>query len=578
MKNGKKSAKQGLPSRLPQSNAMPRRKWKWRRRLRREKTKKYTGGFQSVADFNYEAYKANVKKLGIVEDTSYEPSLKFHYDPCEHSHCYVAIDLKAFYASIECVSRGLHPLKANLVVADNSRTDKTICLAVTPSLKALGVSGRPRLFEVKEQIRKVNADRESEAGKTLTESSTDGPTLAENPALAVDYLVARPQMALYMNISARIYRIYLRYVAPEDILVYSVDEVFMDVTGYLKVHGMEPEQLARRMVYDVLCETGITATAGIGTNLYLCKIAMDIQAKHTKADSNGVRIAYLDEDCYRRLLWTHEPITDFWRVGPGIAKRLGNMGIYTMGDIAMCSLHSEERLYKEFGINAELLIDHAWGWEPCTLADVKSYFPSSNSLSSGQVLQEPYDHTKCRLIVKEMIELMTLDFVKKGVETDQIVLTIGYDVENLSDPKRAASYIGAIEIDRYGRKIPKHSQGTANLGGHTSSTDRIAAAVMELYDRISDPNLLVRRVNLSANHIVKEGSAFVPETEMQTDLFSVPAMEEEQKRAEAKEKVLQKTMLSIREKYGSNAILKGMNLEEGATTVTRNRQIGGHNA
>lgn len=500
------------------------------------------------------------------------------YDYFSWEKCYVMIDLKSFYASVECIERGIHPLKANLVVADNLRTEKTICLAVTPSLKSLGVSGRPRLFEVIQKVKEINDARAQEIRQPLCGSSTDGPRLASDPTLAVDYIVARPQMARYMEVSARIYEIYLRYVAPEDILAYSVDEVFIDVTKYLSVHKMTPDNLARTMIYDVLSETGITATAGVAPNLFLCKVAMDVKAKHMQADANGVRIASLDDRSFRETMWTHEPITDFWRIGRGTADRLRLMGIYTLGDIALCSVQNEDRLYQEFGINAELLIDHAWGWEPCTLADVKAYLPASNSINSGQVLQDPYETSKAKLIVREMIDLLSMDLVEKGVLTDQIVLHIGYDVENLTDPKRFACYLGPIEVDVYGRKIPGHSQGTANLNGHTSSTNEMTDAVMELFDRIVRPGLTIRRLNLSANHILPENQSVAEAPQEPADLFFDPYVFERANMEKRKEKAIQSALLVIRKKYGKNAILKGMNYEEGATTIARNRQIGGHNA
>jgi DNA polymerase V len=497
---------------------------------------------------------------------------------------YLAIDLKSFYASVECVERGLDPLTTHLVVADASRTEKTICLAVSPSLKAYGIPGRARLFEVVEQVKEVNARRRWKApGGKFTGSSTDAPTLQEHPELAVDYLVAPPRMAYYMEYSTRIYEIYLRYVAPEDIQVYSIDEVFMDVTGYLDTYHLTPRQLAQQIVREVVATTGITATAGIGTNLFLCKVAMDIVAKHVEADENGVRIAQLDEESYRRTLWSHRPLTDFWRVGSGTAKKLEERGIYTMGDIARCSLggpgdyYNEELLYRLFGVNAELLIDHAWGWEPCTIPEIKAYRPATNSLSSGQVLQCPYDFQKGKLIVREMTELLVLELVDKGVVTDQMVLTIGYDRESLN----GGHYQGEVTTDRYGRTIPKHAHGTANLEEYTSSTRQIVDAVLALYDRIVDPTLLVRRVTVAANRILPLREAPKSQGE-QLDLFSDCAQQaqkmEENAQALEREKRLQQAQLSIRKKFGKNAILKGMNLEEGATTIQRNGQIGGHKA
>jgi DNA polymerase V len=498
---------------------------------------------------------------------------------------YIAIDLKSFYASVECMERGLDPLKTNLVVADSSRTEKTICLAVSPSLKAYGIPGRARLFEVVQKVKEVNARRRQSApGRELTGASFDDTELKAHPEMALDYIVAPPQMAKYMETSTKIYQIYLKYVAPEDIHVYSIDEVFMDATSYIKTAGVTPRQFAMTMILDVLRETGITATAGIGTNLYLCKVAMDVEAKHIEPDENGVRIAELDEMSYRRALWSHRPLTDFWRVGRGYARKLEQQGLYTMGDIARCSVgkptdyYNEELLYKLFGINAELLIDHAWGWEPCRMTDIKAYKPSTNSLGSGQVLQSPYDFNKAKLIVREMTELLVLDLVDKGLVTNQIVLTVGYDVENLSDPSRGAQYKGDVTTDGYGRKVPKHAHGTANLGKYTSSTKLIIASVMELFDRIVDPNLLVRRVSMAANHVLDETSADVSEPMEQLDLFSNVDAQETEKAALERERRMQEAMLTIKKKYGKNAILKGMNLEEGATTIERNRQIGGHKA
>lgn len=501
---------------------------------------------------------------------------------------YIAIDLKSFYASVECVERGLNPLTTNLVVADESRTEKTICLAVSPSLKAYGIPGRARLFEVVQRVREVNIERKNRIrGREFTGVSCQAEELSAHPETELGYIVAKPRMALYMEYSTRIYEIYLKYIAPEDIHVYSVDEVMMDVTGYLKVYGMTPRELAKTMIRDVLNETGITATAGIGTNLYLCKVAMDIGAKHVQADRDGVRIAELDEMSYREKLWNHRPLTDFWRVGSGYARKLEENGMFTMGDVARCSVdgnafQGEELLYRLFGINAELLIDHAWGWEPCTMDEIKAYRPSTNSLSSGQVLHCPYPYDKARLIVKEMTDLLVLDLVDKGLATDQMVLTIGYDVENLSDPKRRNGYRGEVTTDRYGRKIPKHAHGTANLPGRTSSTKIILDAVMELYDRIVNRNLTVRRVTVAAARLVEEDLTTKQERYEQMDLFTDYAALEQQRQEEAaerqKEKKVQKAILDIHKKYGKNALVKGMNLQEGATTMERNAQIGGHKA
>lgn len=507
----------------------------------------------------------------------------------EDNRRYVAIDLKSFYASVECRERNLDPLTTNLVVADASRTEKTICLAVSPSLKSYGVPGRPRLFEVVQKVKEANVERKRKAPHhTFVDSSYNNTELKANPALKLDYIVAPPRMAYYMDYSTKIYEIYLKYVAPEDIHVYSIDEVFMDVTAYLGTYKMSAHEFAQIVIRDVLQTTGITATAGIGTNLFLCKVAMDIVAKHTKADENGVRIAELDEMSYRSLLWCHQPITNFWRVGRGYAKKLAEHGLYTMGDVARCSVgksneyYNEELLYKLFGINAELLIDHAWGWEPCTIAEIKNYKPTTNSLGSGQVLHCPYTYEKAKLVVREMTDLLVLDLVDKGLVTDQIVLTVGYDIENLSDPKRSSLYKGAVTTDQYGRKIPKHAHGTANLARQTSSTSLITDAVLQLYDRIVDKNLLIRRINISANHIVDENSIVRKNQFEQMDLFTdydkLKKKQEEEEAALEREKSLQKAMLTIKKKYGKNAILKGTNLEEGATAVDRNRQIGGHKA
>lgn len=421
---------------------------------------------------------------------------------------YIAIDLKSFYASVECRERGLDPLDTNLVVADESRTDKTICLAVTPSLKSYGISGRGRLFEVKQRVKEANAGRQHDApGHRLEGSSYSFSELQENPALAIDFLIAPPQMARYMKVSTEIYEVYMKYIAPEDIIVYSIDEVFMDVTDYLTTYKLTPHDLAMKIILDVLETTGITATAGIGTNLYLCKIAMDIVAKHIPADKNGVRIAELDEMSYRKTLWAHQPLTDFWRVGRGYSKKLEENGMFTMGDVARCSITNEDLLYKLFGKNAELLIDHAWGWEPCTVEAIKAYKPSSNSLGSGQVLHQPYEAEKAKLVLREMADLLVLDLVDKGLVTDQIVITIGYDIENLTDPERKKKYHGDVVKDHYGRLIPKHAHGTINLGEHTSSTKKIMGAASELFDRIVDKNLLIRRLNIVATHVISESAA-----------------------------------------------------------------------
>ena len=502
---------------------------------------------------------------------------------------YIAIDLKSFYASVECVERGLNPMTTHLVVADKSRTEKTICLAVTPSLKALGIPRRARLFEVSAKVRKVNAERQQNAPRRVfTGSSFDATVLNAHPEYRLDFIVAPPRMAHYMEFSTRIYQIYLKYIAPEDIHVYSIDEVFIDATDYLGIYKLSARELAMKMILDVLESTGITATAGIGTNLYLCKIALDIQAKHIPADHNGVRIAELDEMSYRRLFWSHRPLTDFWRIGKGYAKKLEDHGLYTMGDIARCSLgsvadrYNEDMLYKLFGVNAELLIDHAWGYEPCTIADIRAYKPESNSLGSGQVLKCPYTFQKAKLVVREMADSLALDLVDKKLMTDQIVLTVGYDVENLSDPGIREGYSGAVTTDRYGRQIPKHANGTANLGKYSSSSKLIIDAASGLFERITDKKLLIRRLYLTANRVKGEGS--VPEDTggEQLDIFTDYTKEEEKRKAEAlelaRERKKQEAMLDIKRKYGKNAILKGMNLEDGATAQDRNQQIGGHKA
>ena len=543
---------------------------------------------------------------------------------------YISIDLKSFYASVECMERGLDPLNTNLVVADASRTQKTICLAVSPSLKAYGIPGRARLFEVEQKVKEANARRQTRAPKNILDGkSVFTSELNENPNLAIDYIAAKPRMALYMSKSTQIYDVYLRYIAPEDIYAYSVDEVFIDASGYLKTYGLNAHDFARLLVREVFKETGITATAGIGPNLYLCKIAMDIGAKHTEADADGVRIAELDEYSYRRLLWDHRPITDFWRVGRGYAKKLAKKSIFTMGDIARCSLgtssdyYNEDLLYKMFGVNAELLIDHAWGYEPCTLAEVKSYRPQRKSLVSGQVLQNAYTYDKTRIVVREMMELLALDLVDKGLLTNQIVLTVGYDIENLSDPERRKAYKGEITVDGYGREIPKHAHGTGNLPFSTASTKLTTDCVLEVFDRVVDESLLTRRISITANNLVLE-SEYKRESEVasaepeQISMFDMLArggtpqerepasskdnssyseLGEEKPRdsvvaestsgsaasdksedALEKEKQVQEAMLKIKKRFGKNAILKGTNLQEGATAKERNAQIGGHKA
>ena len=502
---------------------------------------------------------------------------------------YIAIDLKSFYASVECMERQLDPLKTNLVVADTTRTEKTICLAVSPSLKVYGISGRARLFEVIQRVKEVNSERRRKApGKTFTSSSYCASELAEHPELELSYIIAPPRMSLYLEYSINIYRIYLNYIAPEDIHVYSIDEVFLDVTPYLDTYKMTSKDLASHIMRDILDHTGITATAGIGTNLYLCKVAMDIVAKHATPDEHGARIAELDEMGYRSLLWSHRPLTDFWRIGRGYQKRLEAVGLFTMGDIARCSLgtgqdyYNEELLYKMFGINAELLIDHAWGWEPVTMELIKAYKPETHSISSGQVLPCPYDTKKGKLIVQEMTDQLVLELVEKKLVTDQMVLTIGYDSDNLTSTKTRELYRGEITTDLYGRKTPKHAHGTVNLDRPTSSTQMIMQAVLKLYNQIVNPDLLIRRVTLVANRLVDEAQIMEARPYEQLDLFTdYAALEkerEEETRKLSKERKLQEAMLSVRKKYGKNALLKGMDLLEGATTMERNRQIGGHRA
>ena len=501
---------------------------------------------------------------------------------------YICCDLKSFYASVECVERGLDPMTTNLVVADQRRTEKTICLAVSPSLKAYGIAGRARLFEVVERVREVNAQRRRNApGRQFTGASWHDPEVRGNPSLSLDYLVAPPRMAHYIDWSTKIYSVYLKYVAPEDIYPYSIDEVFIDLTHYLDTYKMTARELTRTILLDILKTTGITAAAGMGTNLYLAKVAMDIVAKHVQPDRDGVRIARLNEMTYRRLLWDHRPLTDFWRVGKGYAAKLEAHGLYTMGDIARCSIgkdtdyYNEDLLYKLFGVNAEILIDHAWGWEPCTIGDAKSYKPEHKCIVSGQVLQCPYDFQKARLVAREMADNLALDLVDKRLVTCQLVLTVGYDIENLSDPQRRRSYRGPVTTDRYGRKIPKHAVGTENFP-YTSLASDLLRAVTALYDRLVDPNLLVRRLSISANKLLDEASVPRGEETEQMDLFTDYAAKEQQAQADeaahAKERKIQEAMLGIKKKYGKNAILKGMNLEEGATARERNETIGGHQA
>lgn len=494
---------------------------------------------------------------------------------------YIAIDLKSFYASVECIERGLDPLTTNLVVADRSRTDKTICLAVSPSLKSYGVPGRPRLFEVIAKIAEVNARRRWGTPKKKFEGATyDHRLLLENTALAVDYIVATPRMALYIDYSTRIYQVYLKYFSPDDIHVYSIDEVFIDVTHYLKTYRKTPTELAETVLKDVLETTGITATVGIGSNLYLAKVAMDIVAKRMSPNEHGARIAELDEMSYRRILWEHRPLTDFWRVGKGYAKKLESRGIHTMGDVALASIENEDMLYRLFGVNAELLIDHAWGYESCKIADIKSYKPMSKSLNSGQVLKSPYTYKKARIVLEEMCDGLVLDLVSNGIATNQIVITVGYDAESLTSPSIA--YSGEVTVDHYGRQIPKHAHGTENLKMHSSSTEEIVGAALSLYDRIVDRNLLIRRLNISVNNIQSESIRKQEGAAEQLDFFTdYDKAEEERKTAEKeyeKEKQKQNALICIRKRYGGNAILRGISFSEGATAIERNEQIGGHKA
>jgi DNA polymerase V len=490
---------------------------------------------------------------------------------------YIAIDLKSFYASVECVQRGLDPLNTNLVVADVSRTEKTICLAVSPSLKSFGVPGRPRLFEVNEKLKEINNPRKwNSKNHKLTGKSIFLSELNENPSLEVDYIVAPPQMSKYMMVSTSIYDIYLKYIAPEDIHVYSIDEVFIDATDYLSLYNLSARDFTIKLISEVLANTGVTATAGIGTNMYLCKIAMDIVAKHIPADEQGVRIAKLDEMSYRRKLWNHRPLTDFWRVGKGYANKLESRGIYTMGDVARCSLNNEELLYKLFGVNAELLIDHAWGRETTTIADIQAYKPENNSISSGQVLKKPYEFEKARLIVKEMTDSLVLELVDKHLVCNQLVLTVCYDISSLKN------YNGEIEMDRYGRNAPKQARGSVNLDKYTSSTKEIVSAALSLYDRIVDKELYVRRIYVVANHVIDENNINLFQPYEQLNLFTDYKSTEEKEKSDEieknKEKNIQHALLDIKKKYGKNAILKGMNLEEDATAIERNSQVGGHKA
>jgi len=494
---------------------------------------------------------------------------------------YMCIDLKSFYASVECKERGLDPLDTNLVVADESRTDKTICLAVSPSLKSYGISGRARLFEAKQKVREVNYQRKKEnhykpfIGKTFINSE-----LVKDKKLELDFIKAIPRMKLYMKYSTDIYNIYLKYIAPEDILVYSIDEVFCDITNYLNTYKLTAEELVIKMIEDVYKNTGITATAGIGPNMYLAKVAMDITAKKMPPNEYGVRIACLDEKSYKEQLWSHRPITDFWRVGKGYAKKLEENDMFTMGDVARMSLENEDLLFKLFGVNAEFLIDHAWGYEPCTILQAKKYKPATNSISQGQVLHSPYNYNNAKLIVKEMADNLSLELVQKKLLTSQIVLTIGYDIDNLTNPKILSKYDGEITTDMYGRKIPKHSHGTINIDHKTSSTKIIMEEVIKLFDRIVNPILLVRRINLTACNLIDERNYVEDKKSEQLNLFTNYQLEEEkkdeQRKDEQNEKKIQKTLLEIKNKYGKNSILKGINYLDGATAKDRNEEVGGH--
>lgn len=491
---------------------------------------------------------------------------------------YACIDLKSFYASVECVERGLDPLNTNLVVADKSRTEKTICLAVTPSLKQYGLSGRARLYEVEQKVKEINFERKKKNhyNKFTNKSYLDS-ELQKNKPLELTYIIAPPRMKKYMDYSAKIYNVYLKYLAPEDIFVYSIDEVFIEVTAYLKYYKMTASELVSKIIKDIYKTTGITATAGIGTNLYLTKVCMDIVAKKSPPNEIGVRIAEIDEKSYRKLLWQHQPLTDFWRVGKGYAKKLAEQNIFTMGDIARCSIHNEDLLYKLFGVNAELLIDHAWGYEPVTLSEVKNYKPEKNSLSSGQVLHSAYNYQKVRLIVKEMIELLSLDLVEKHLVTNQLVLTISYDRENLTNKEISKDYTGEVTLDSYGRKIPKHGHGTINLDYYSSSTKYLSKKCLELFERIINKKLLVRKVTISAHNLITEEEIGNNLIHDQLDLFTDNTYQKEYEKIKQKEELkLQHAILDIKNKYGKSSILKGMNLEEGATTIERNNQVGGH--
>ena len=491
--------------------------------------------------------------------------------------CYVCIDLKSFYASVECKERGLNPLTTNLVVADSERTEKTICLAVSPSLKSYGISGRARLFDVVQTVKEVNKERKKQTlDNTLKGKSYDNTELKKYPNLEVDYIIAPPRMKYYMKYSTEIYKTYLKYVSEEDIYPYSIDEVFCDITGYLKTYKMTSNEFVRKMIMEVYNTTGITATAGIGTNMFLCKVAMDIEAKHIEPDEYGVRIAELDEIGFRKKLWNHKPLTDFWRIGKGYSKKLEEIGLYTMGDIARCSIENEEILYKLFGINAELLIDHSWGWECTTIKSVKSYKAENKSISSGQVLHCPYTFEKAKLVLKEMVEILVLEMIEKQYVTDQLVLDVIYDVENLTKENK---YDGEIKKDRYGRNIPKPAHGTFRLNEKTSSTKLIKDGFLKLYSEITNKKLLIRKINICVGNLSMENGEKQNKDE-QMDLFTDYEQNEKEKikneKNLKKEKDLQNTIINIKNKYGKNAILKGMDFEEGATSRERNKQIGGH--
>lgn len=495
----------------------------------------------------------------------------------DNKKIYIAIDLKSFYASVECVARGLDPLTTNLLVADVSKTEKTICLAVTPSLKAHGISGRARLFEAIQGVELANSKRKALLrGKDFTGSSYDDTELKKNPFLAIDYIAAPPRMALYRECSSKVVATYLKYVSMDDIYPYSIDEVFIDATSYLSTYKMNAHDFAAMLIKDVLNTYGVTATAGIAENMYLCKVALDITAKHIPPDKDGVRIAQLDMMTYRRTLWTHRDLTDFWMVGAATAKRLNKLGLYTMGDVARCSVQYEDMLYREFGKNAVYLIDQAWGREPVDIPTIKAYKPESTSTSSGQVLTRPYTFEETRIIIQEMIDKLVLELVEKGVMTDQIVLMVGYDIENLTDPKRRAAYHGEIKTDHYGRQVPKHARGTANMGRHTSSTKLIMDKTLELFERIVDKKLLTRRLTITANHLLPESEVQTEPVTEQITLFDEPEDIGKREEEEARERRMQMAMLDIKNRFGPNAILKGTSYQDAATGIERNKSIGGH--